>query len=188
MHAPSQPFDAITAFAVPNPNCSSQSRRFLQVWLLNRLPRRVDHSVYFGLAKVYFSQPFRLSTGSNAKQFPHRCQCRFLVQSPNSSKHARRECNPLQCACLWKVKITFARFSTACSTALLKIAINFLLQQFFEFLCRCKDHAAIGLLLPLSRRLAKVHMERVSIAFDPDGERHVGELAFPCCSQPASST
>jgi len=88
MHAPSQPFDAITAFAVPNPNCSSQSRRFLQVWLLNRLPRRVDHSVYFGLAKVYFSQPFRLSTGSNPKQFPHRCQCRFLVQSPNSSKHA----------------------------------------------------------------------------------------------------
>jgi hypothetical protein len=26
MHAPSQPFDAITAFAVPNPNCSSQSQ------------------------------------------------------------------------------------------------------------------------------------------------------------------
>ena len=26
--------DAITAFAVPNPNCSSQSRRFFQVWLL----------------------------------------------------------------------------------------------------------------------------------------------------------
>jgi hypothetical protein len=30
--------DAITAFAVPNPNCSSQSRRFFQVWLLVRLP------------------------------------------------------------------------------------------------------------------------------------------------------
>lgn len=26
--------DAITAFAVPNPNYSSQSRRFFQVWLL----------------------------------------------------------------------------------------------------------------------------------------------------------
>jgi len=25
--------DAITAFAVPNPNCPSQSRRFFQVWL-----------------------------------------------------------------------------------------------------------------------------------------------------------
>ncbi len=29
--------DAITAFAVPNPNCPSQSRRFFQVWLLLRV-------------------------------------------------------------------------------------------------------------------------------------------------------
>ena len=43
--------DAITAFAVPNPNFSSQSRRFFQVWLLVRLPHRADHSAYFGLAK-----------------------------------------------------------------------------------------------------------------------------------------
>jgi hypothetical protein len=44
--------DAITAFAVPNPNYSSQSRRFFQVWLLFGLPRRADHSAYFGPAKV----------------------------------------------------------------------------------------------------------------------------------------
>jgi len=44
--------DAITAFAVPNPNCPSQNRRFFQVWLLFGLPRRADHSAYFGLAKV----------------------------------------------------------------------------------------------------------------------------------------
>jgi hypothetical protein len=31
--------DAITAFAVPNPNCPSLSRRFFQVWLLIGLPR-----------------------------------------------------------------------------------------------------------------------------------------------------
>jgi hypothetical protein len=30
--------DAITAFAVPNPNCPSQSCRFFQVWLLFGLP------------------------------------------------------------------------------------------------------------------------------------------------------
>ena len=30
--------DAITAFAVPNPNNPSQSRRFFQVWLLFGLP------------------------------------------------------------------------------------------------------------------------------------------------------
>jgi hypothetical protein len=44
--------DAITAFAVPTPNCPSQSRRFFQVWLLFGLPRRADHSTYFGLAIV----------------------------------------------------------------------------------------------------------------------------------------
>jgi len=44
--------DAITTFAVPNPNYSSQSRRFFQVWLLFGLPRQADHSAYFGLAKV----------------------------------------------------------------------------------------------------------------------------------------
>jgi hypothetical protein len=56
--------DAITTFAVPNPNCPSQSRRFFQVWLLFGLPRRVDHSAYFGLAKFYLSQPFQPSTGA----------------------------------------------------------------------------------------------------------------------------
>jgi len=43
--------DAITAFAVPNPNHSSQSCRFFRVWLPSGLPRRADHSIYFGLAK-----------------------------------------------------------------------------------------------------------------------------------------
>jgi hypothetical protein len=49
-HAPSQPFDAITAFAVPNPNFSSQSRRFFQVWSPSKLPCQADHPIYFGLA------------------------------------------------------------------------------------------------------------------------------------------
>jgi len=44
--------DAITAFAVPNPNYPSQGRRFFQVWLLYGSPRRADHPAYFGLAKV----------------------------------------------------------------------------------------------------------------------------------------
>ncbi len=64
-HAPSQPFDAITAFAVPNPNCPSQGRRFFQVWLPVGLPFRADHSAYFGLAKFYLSQPFQPSTEAN---------------------------------------------------------------------------------------------------------------------------
>src|SRR6202007_564265 len=54
--------DAITAFAVPNPNYSSQSRRFFQVWLLFELPHQADHSAYIGLAKFYLSQPFQPTT------------------------------------------------------------------------------------------------------------------------------
>jgi hypothetical protein len=54
--------DAITAFAVPNPNSSSQSSRFFQVWLPFGSPRRANHSAYFGLAKFYLSQPFQPST------------------------------------------------------------------------------------------------------------------------------
>ncbi len=54
--------DVITAFAVPNPNHSSQSCRFFQVWPPCRLPYRADHPIYFGLAKFYLSQPFRSST------------------------------------------------------------------------------------------------------------------------------
>ena len=44
--------DAITAFAVQNPNHSSQNSQFFQVWLLDELPRPTDHSAYFGPAKV----------------------------------------------------------------------------------------------------------------------------------------
>jgi hypothetical protein len=57
--------DAITAFAVPNPNCPSQSRRFFQVWLPVGLPFRADHSAYFGSPKVEFCQPFQPSTLAN---------------------------------------------------------------------------------------------------------------------------
>jgi len=42
-------FDAITAFAVPNPTCSSQSSRFFRVWRSDKLPCRTNHSAYFGL-------------------------------------------------------------------------------------------------------------------------------------------
>ncbi len=54
--------DAITAFAAPNPNSSSQSSRFFQVWLPFGSPRWANHSAYFGPAKFYLSQPFRPST------------------------------------------------------------------------------------------------------------------------------
>jgi len=53
--------DAITAFAVPNPNCTSQRRRFFQVWLPCGLLRVADHPVYFGSAS-FIRCPFQPST------------------------------------------------------------------------------------------------------------------------------
>ena len=55
--------DAITAFAVPNPNCSSQIQSvFSGLAVRPGCPGRTNHSVYFGLATIYFRQPFRPST------------------------------------------------------------------------------------------------------------------------------
>jgi hypothetical protein len=74
--------DAITAFAVPNPNYSSQSRRFFQVWLLFGLPRRADHSAYFGPAKFYLSQPFQPSTEANLESCLQIVNARFQCNRP----------------------------------------------------------------------------------------------------------
>jgi len=57
LSASRRPFDAITAFTVPNPNCTSQRRRFFQVWLPLGLPRLADHSVYFGSARFILGKP-----------------------------------------------------------------------------------------------------------------------------------
>jgi len=70
---PAQPLDAITAFAVPDPNFSSQSRRFFQVWLLSESPRRADHSAYFGLAKYYLEQVCSYSNLSKNIQIGRWC-------------------------------------------------------------------------------------------------------------------
>ena len=42
--------DVITAFAVPNPNCSSQSQSVFSGLVADRLPCRANHPIYFGLA------------------------------------------------------------------------------------------------------------------------------------------
>jgi hypothetical protein len=58
--------DAITAFAVPNPNCLlAEVSRFFRVWLLVRLPFRANHPAYFRSATFYFRQPFQPSTRAN---------------------------------------------------------------------------------------------------------------------------
>ena len=55
--------DAITAFAVPNPNNSSQSSRFFRVWLPAGLPQRTGSpSLLWTGQRLIFSQPFQPST------------------------------------------------------------------------------------------------------------------------------
>jgi hypothetical protein len=78
--------DAITAFAVPNPNYSSQSGRFFQVWLPVGLPHRADHSAYFGLAKVLFKPTLSAVDESNLRELLKDCQCPFSVQSPGCDR------------------------------------------------------------------------------------------------------
>jgi hypothetical protein len=73
--------DAITVFAVPNPNCPSQSRRFFQVWLLFGLPRRADHSAYFGPAKVLIKPTLSAVDACHPKHLLQSCQCRISVQN-----------------------------------------------------------------------------------------------------------
>jgi hypothetical protein len=69
--------DAITAFAVPNPNCSSQSQSVfsglvaLRVAPANRSPslRRTG--------KILFKPTLSAVDGSKLKQSLHQCQCFF---------------------------------------------------------------------------------------------------------------
>jgi len=110
MHAPSQPLDAITAFAVPNPNCSSQSRRFFQIWLLFGLPRGTDHSAYFGLAKFYLSQPFQPSTEPNLESCSKIVNARFQCNRPVAMDQAP-ETQPVESLSLNKWEIKFFPFS-----------------------------------------------------------------------------
>ena len=97
--------DAITAFAVPNPNFSSQSCRFFQVWLLFGLPRRADHSAYFGPAKFYLSQPFQPSTEANLESCLQIVNARFQCNRPVAIDQDP-ETQPIESLSLneWKIK------------------------------------------------------------------------------------
>ena len=97
--------DAITAFAVPNPNFSSQSRRFFQVRMPVELPLRADHSAYFGLAKFYLSQPFQPSTEANLESCLQIVNARFQCNWPVAIDQDP-ETQPIESLSLdeWKIK------------------------------------------------------------------------------------
>lgn len=74
MRAPSQPFDAITAFAVPNPDSSSQKRSVFSGSGARRVAPAADHPAYFGLAKV---NSLTLSSGLCGREFKAGKRSRF---------------------------------------------------------------------------------------------------------------
>jgi hypothetical protein len=50
--------DAITAFAVPNPGCSSQSQSVFSGLVADELPRRAGHPAYFVSVNVTWTNLF----------------------------------------------------------------------------------------------------------------------------------
>jgi len=61
--------DAIAAFAVPNPGCSSRGSRFFRVWWLGESPRQADHSAYFGSVNL---GPTLSTVDNSTLLLPHR--------------------------------------------------------------------------------------------------------------------
>ena len=112
--------DAITAFAVPNPNYSSQSRRFFQVWLSVGSPRRTDHSAYFGLAKFYLSQPFQPSTEATLEICSKIVNALFRCNRPFALRQ-ETETQPIESLLLneWQIKFSpfFHSYIHRCSKA-----------------------------------------------------------------------
>src|SRR5208283_2945517 len=98
--------DAITAFAVPNPNFPSQSRRFFQVWLPVGSPRRADHSAYFGLAKFYLSQPFQPSTGATLESCSKIVNARFQCNQSIATDQ-KPETQPIESLSLNEWEVNF---------------------------------------------------------------------------------
>jgi hypothetical protein len=72
--------DAITAFAVPNPNASSQTPSVFSGLDARpvALPSQSPSLLRFG--KVLFKPSLSAVDGDQPKQLLHGCQCRFLVQ------------------------------------------------------------------------------------------------------------
>jgi hypothetical protein len=82
MHVPSQPFDAITAFAVPNPNCSSQSQSVFSGLVVRPVTLPSESLSLLRISNDLFSLTLSAVDGCQAKQLLEDCQRRFSVQSP----------------------------------------------------------------------------------------------------------
>jgi len=112
--------DAITAFAVPNPNSSSQSRRFFQVWLLVRLPHRAGSLSLLRTGEILFKPTLSAVDASNLRDLLEDCQCPFSVHRP-AAMDQNQETQPIESLLLneWEIKFLpfFHRNIHRCSKA-----------------------------------------------------------------------
>jgi len=95
MHVPSQPFDAITAFAVPNPNCSSQSQSVFSGLVARPVTLPSESLSLLRISNDLFSLTLSAVDGCQAKQLLEDCQRRFSVQIAISTHHRPETCNVL---------------------------------------------------------------------------------------------
>jgi len=90
--------DAITAFAVPNPNCSSQSQSVFSGLVALRVAPVSRSPSLLRAGKVLIKPTLSAVDVSHVKQLLHRCQCFFPsviqisvdvnVENGNESRHS----------------------------------------------------------------------------------------------------
>ena len=78
-HAPSQPLMRSLLSQFQTPTGPRRISRFFRVWELFGLPRRADHSAYFGLANSHLPTLSAVD-GSNSKQSIEVCQRSFVME------------------------------------------------------------------------------------------------------------
>ena len=89
--------DVITAFAVPNPNHSSQSCRFFQVWRpAGRPAKPITQSTSDWL--ILIEPTLSIVDIAEVKLLADRCQCRFSVQTLHRVRHHYELKNRSGCA------------------------------------------------------------------------------------------
>ncbi len=72
--------DAITAFAVPNPNCSSQSQPVFSGLVARRVASPSGSPSLLRISNVLISLTLSAVDAIEGKRSVNTCQCRLLVQ------------------------------------------------------------------------------------------------------------
>src|SRR6266567_8569543 len=95
--------DAITAFAVPNPNCSSQSQSVFSGLVANQVALTSRSPSLLRTGKVLIKPTLSAVDVSHVKQLLHRCQCFFssLIQisvdvNVENRSESQPRCNSMQ--------------------------------------------------------------------------------------------